>query len=69
MDLSVADSDKTTPLVLALKHKHIEFSKYLLRVPEIDIFTSSSKFGAPIHLALVSREFKMTLTILRLAQQ
>ena len=65
LDLNGTDHDNSTPLVLALKQKRIEFSKYLLRLPDIDLTITSQKFGSPLHLALGAMQYKLAMSIIR----
>jgi ankyrin repeat protein len=50
---------------LALKHKRIEFAKYLLRLPDIDVTICSKKYGSSLHLALNAHQFKLAMTIIK----
>jgi len=59
IDLNSVDIEVSTPLVLAIKNKRKEVFKYLLSLAYVNINRGSVKYGYPLHLAIVTHEYKL----------
>ena len=66
LNINQVDDENSTPLVIALKHKFLEFAKYLLKnhSDKIDILIKSKRLGNAINLAMRSQEFEIIDSIL-----
>lgn len=66
LDINQVDDDNSTALVIALKNKHLDFAKFLLKnhSDKIDIQIKSKKLGNAINLAMRSQEFEIIDSIL-----
>ena len=52
IDINSTDCDNSTCLTIALKNKHTEIAKYLLKFDNVDIMVKSAKIGNAINLAM-----------------
>ena len=66
LNINQVDDENSTPLVIALKHKFLEFAKFLLKnhSERIDILIKSKRLGNAINLAMRSQEFEIIDQIL-----
>ena len=63
--MNCEDEEGSTPLLLAMKNKRMEFIKFLLGYPQTNVNKGCPKYGCPIHLAIQSQEFKLAIKILK----
>ena len=61
IDINRVDDEESTSIVIALKNKHTDIAKFLIRYhsDNLDILVKSKKLGNAINLAIKIQDFEL----------